>query len=143
MEKMMPGGFNNRLVLPIRFKNVQGVKRMKNKKIVVLLGMFVMAFVFVSTVSAQSIKTGRFAYPDTDLILRFLPDGSVQGITNSNPNSVLAKGRYSISGSRLTITFNTQASGNWQNVAGKTFVYTIDDEETFSGNGEEWVRIGN
>jgi len=33
----------------------------------------------------------------------------------------------------------------WQDktVTGKTYVYTIDDEETFSGNGDEWVHIGN
>jgi len=116
---------------------------MKNKKFVVLLGMLVMSLVFVSTVSAQSLKTGRFACPGTDLILRFHAGGTVQGISNNSPNSVLATGRYTISGSRLTITFSNQASGDWQAVAGKTFVYTIDDDETFSGNGEEWVRIGN
>ncbi|MCL1812879.1 MAG: hypothetical protein FWG29_05085 [Treponema sp.] len=116
---------------------------MKNKKILVLLGMLVMALAFVSTVSAQSLKTGRFAYHGTDLILRFLPDGNVQGISNSNPNSIMARGKYSISGNRLTITFSNQASGDWKDVSGKTFVYTIDDDETFSGNGEQWVRIGN
>jgi hypothetical protein len=116
---------------------------MKNKKVVVLSVMLVMALVFVSTVSAQSLKTGRFAYPGTDLILRFHAGGTVQGLSNSSPNSVLATGRYTVSGSRLTITFSNQASGDWQAVAGKTYVYTIDDDETFSGNGEEWVRIGN
>jgi hypothetical protein len=118
-------------------------KAMKNKKFIVLLGMLMMGLLFVSTVYAQSLKTGRFAYPDTDLILRFFSNGTVQGITNTSPNSVLATGRYSISGSRLTITFNSPASGDWQAVAGKTYVYAIDDEETFSGSGEEWVRIGN
>jgi len=113
---------------------------MKNKKVIVLSVMLVM--VFVSTVSAQSLKTGKFAYPGTDLILRFHAGGTVQGISNSSPNSVLATGRYTVSGSRLTITFNNQAGGDWQAVAGKTYVYTIDDDETFSGNGEEWVRIG-
>ena len=116
---------------------------MKNKKFVVLLGMLVITLVCVSTVYAQSLKMGRFAYPGTDLILRFLPNGTVQGITNSMPNSVLATGRYNVSGNRLTITFNSQASGDWQTVAGKTYVYTIDDEETFSGSGEQWVYIGN
>jgi len=116
---------------------------MKNKRFVIFLGMLVMALVFVSTVYAQSLKTGRFAYPGTNLILRFFPNGTAQGITNTSPNSVLATGRYSISGSRLTITFNSPASGDWQAVAGKTYVYAIDNEETFSGSGEEWVRIGN
>jgi hypothetical protein len=116
---------------------------MRNKKIIVLLGILVTALVFVSTVNAENFKTGRFAYPGTDLVLRFNTGGTVQGISNSSPNSVLATGRYTISGSRLTITFNNQASGDWQIVAGKTYVYTINDEETFSGNGEEWVRIGN
>jgi hypothetical protein len=120
----------------------QGVSQMK-KKYAVLSGMLAVALMFVSTVYAQSLKTGSFAYPGTDLILRFLSNGTVQGITNSTPNSVSATGRYNISGSRLTITFNNQASGDWQIVAGKTFVYTIDDDETFSGNGEQWVRIGN
>jgi hypothetical protein len=116
-------------------------EHMKNRKLIVLLGM--LALVFVSTVHAQALKTGRFACPGTDLIMRFLADGTIQGITNSRPNSVLATGRYIISGTRLTVTFNSQASGDWQVVAGKTYVYTIDDEETFSGSGELWVRIGN
>lgn len=116
---------------------------MKNRKFAVLLGILVITLVFAATLYAQTLKTGRFAYPGTDLIMRFFSGGTVQGITNSKPNSVLATGRYIISGSRLTITFNSQASGEWQVVAGKTYVYTIDDEETFSGGGEQWVRIGN
>jgi hypothetical protein len=116
---------------------------MSNKKGIVLSGMLVMALLFVSTVCAETLKTGRFAYPGSALVLRFFSSGSVQGYTNDNPNSVLATGRYNISGNRLTITFNSGAGGDWQIVAGKTFVYAIDDEETFSGNGEQWVRIGN
>jgi hypothetical protein len=116
---------------------------MKSRKSVILSGILVMALVFTTTLYAQGIKTGRFAYPGTDLILRFLSGGTVQGITNNMPNSVLATGRYSISGSRLTITFNSQAGGDWEIVSGKTYVYTIDDDETFSGNGEQWVRISN
>jgi hypothetical protein len=102
-----------------------------------------MGLVFISTVSAEVLKTGRFAYPGTDLILRFFPNGTVQGISNSMPNSILANGRYSISGSRLTITFSGKASDDWETVAGKTYVYTIDDDETFSNGDEQWVRIGN
>ena len=116
---------------------------MKNKKCFFILIVMIMAVVTVSTLFAQNLKTGRFAYPGTDLILRFLPDNSVQGISNNNPNIILARGKYSISGSRLVITFNNQASGIWQVVSGNTYIYTIDDEETFSGNGEEWIRIGN
>ena len=116
---------------------------MKNKKSFFVLGILLLSLLFASSVFAQSLKTGRFAYPGTDLIMRFSAGGTVQGITNTSPNSVLATGKYSISGNRITITFNSQASGSWQGVAGKTFVYTVDDEETFSGNGEQWVRIGN
>jgi hypothetical protein len=116
---------------------------MKNKKLVILVTILLMGLAIVSTAYAEGLKTGRYAYHGTDLILRFHSGGTVQGITNSSPNSVLATGRYSISGSRLTITFNSPASGDWQSVAGKTYVYTIDDDETFSGSGEEWVRIGN
>jgi hypothetical protein len=116
---------------------------MKNKKFVGLLAVLMVALVFVSTLYAQTLQTGRFAFPGTNLILRFFSNGTVQGITNSMPNSVLATGRYSISRSRLTITFNNQASGDWQIVAGKTYVYTVDDDENFSGSDEQWVRIGN
>ena len=116
---------------------------MKNRKKNILLGLLLISLVFIPKVYAQSLKTGRFAYPGTDLVLRFSSGNIVQGITNTNPNTILATGQYNISGNRLTITFNNQASGNWSEVAGKTFVYTIDDDETFSGNGEQWVRIGN
>jgi len=118
---------------------------MKNKKVVILLEILILSLFFISNISAQglNLKMGKFAYPGTDLILRFLSDGTVQGISNINPNMVLAIGRYNVNGNRLTVTFNDQANGNWKIVAGKTYVYIIDDDETFSGNGEQWVRIGN
>ncbi|MDR0442759.1 MAG: ankyrin repeat domain-containing protein [Treponema sp.] len=41
-------------------------------------------------------------------------------------------GFYRITGNSITITIN-----------GNVFIYRIDSNESFSGNGEVWVRIGN
>ncbi|MDR2184152.1 MAG: hypothetical protein LBO80_00575 [Treponema sp.] len=65
------------------------------------------------------------------MIVQFFSGNTVQGYTNDKTNSVLAASRYSISGNRLAIAFNSDAGGDWQIVAGKTYVYTIDDGETF------------
>jgi len=51
----------------------------------------------------------------------------VDGINNRTNN-----GFYRIAGNNLTIMMD-----------GNTFIYKIDSNETFSGNGEIWIRIGN
>jgi hypothetical protein len=69
--------------------------------------------------------------------------GSLQVHKGPNVNSVLATGRYNISGTRITITFGQIGNADLRELSGKTFVYTIQDDETFVGHGEEWVRISN
>jgi len=47
-------------------------------------------------------------------------------------NNRVIKGFFKINGSNLTIIME-----------GHTFEYRVDSNESFSGNGEVWVRIGN
>jgi len=47
-------------------------------------------------------------------------------------NSTSNNGFYKVTGNNITITMN-----------GRTFVYKIDSNESFSGNGEVWIKIGN
>jgi len=41
-------------------------------------------------------------------------------------------GSYRVAGNNITIIMNDH-----------TFVYKIDSNESFSGNGEVWIRTGN
>jgi len=52
---------------------------------------------------------------------------SVDSMTYASDN-----GFYRITGNNMTMTLN-----------GRTFTYRVDTNETFSGNGEIWVRTGN
>jgi len=47
-------------------------------------------------------------------------------------NNISNNGFYKITGNNITIVMN-----------GRTFVYKIDNNESFSGNGEVWIKIGN
>jgi hypothetical protein len=47
-------------------------------------------------------------------------------------NNTSNNGFYKITGNNITISMN-----------GRTFVYRIDSNESFSGNGEVWIKIGN
>jgi len=47
-------------------------------------------------------------------------------------NSKISNGFYRVSGNNITITMD-----------GYTFAYRIDSNESFSGNGEIWIRTGN
>ena len=116
---------------------------MKNKKFIVLLGMLLMGLALISTVYAEGLRIGSYSMSGSSLRFRFNNGGTLQVTTGDRPNSVLATGRYNISGSRLTLTFGQVDNADLQGLSGKTFVYTIVDDETFEGHGEQWVRIGN
>jgi len=119
---------------------------MKNRKITVLFGMLLIGLLFASTVSAQnqSLKTGRYATDAYGLtfFFRFHVGGEVQICPTNEPNRVLGKGQYNISGDRLTLTFG-QLGGDLSDLSGRTFIYKIQDDESFVGYDEQWVRIGN
>ena len=112
-----------------------------------------MGLLYVSTLFAQSstptLKTGRYATDAYGItfFFRFHIGGEVQICPTNNPNSVLGKGRYNISGERLTITFGQIigkiVDSDLSNLSGRTFIYKIQDDESFVGYDEEWVRIGN
>lgn len=116
---------------------------MKNKKLIVLMGMLLMGLVIVSTVFAEGLKTGVYSINGSNLRFRFHNGGNLQVTFGDKPNSVLATARYSISGTRLIIVFGEIGNADLRSLSGRTFVYTIVDDETFAGYDEEWVRIGN
>jgi ankyrin repeat protein len=57
---------------------------------------------------------------------------TASGNINYTRNGRLNNGLYKIEGSNLTITMEN-----------RTFVYKIDSDISFSGNGEVWIRTGN
>jgi hypothetical protein len=125
--------------------NDEGSFQMKNKRFVVLLGILLMGLVFISTVSAEVLKTGRYATDAYGLtfFFRFHIGGKVQICPSDSPNRVLGEGRYNISGNRLTITFGQIGNADLHNLSERTFIYSIQDDESFTGYDEQWVRIGN
>ena len=117
------------------------------KKIVVVL---IIMLVFVGFIFAQNFRTGQYSPTDgTRIILRFHHGSTVQVSPSEDPHTVLGRGYYTINGNRLTINFGQVQNsfiGNSERdftyLSGRTFVYSIQDD-SFIGNGEEWVRIGN
>jgi hypothetical protein len=47
-------------------------------------------------------------------------------------NNKVSNGVYRVNGNNITIIME-----------GYTFIYKIDSSESFSGNGEIWIRTGN
>jgi hypothetical protein len=60
----------------------------------------------------------------------------------------IARGSYQINGSTLSVTFTSYygdaADRDFarKQFDGKTFVYTLAGDSSFSGNGETWTRTG-
>jgi len=82
---------------------------------------------------AISFQRGTFRLSGNTKSIRFTgrsTSGSVSYVNMAN-NSV-NNGLYRINGNNLTIV-----------IEGRTFIYKIDSNESFSGNGEIWIRTGN
>ena len=115
------------------------------------IGLLCVIVTFTATVFAENLKTGTYTSPSVPkTILRLQHGGNLQVSPSESPMSVLGKGRYTISGDRLTITFgqiNNSFTGNagrdYSQISGRTFIYTIKGDDSFNGNGETWVRTGN
>jgi hypothetical protein len=114
---------------------------MRNKKLVIFLGVVMFVLLNVTMVYADGIRAGKFEETtgSGEVYFRFYVDGSMAVCIG---NGVYGKGRYSISGSRLTISFQ-QVSNAGSYLSNKTWVYTLDGDDSFSGNGQFWVRTGN
>ena len=78
-----------------------------------------------------SLDTGRYK------ISGRLEEISLTGMANNgnlyytDANGRRSTGTWTISGDRLTL-----------NIQGRSYFYTITSRTTFSGNGEDWVRVG-
>ena len=80
-----------------------------------------------------NFQTGSYRLPGNTRYMRFTGtpnSGSVHYADMLNNRSI--NGFYRITGNNITVTMN-----------GNTFLYRIDSNETFSGNGEAWSRTGN
>ena len=80
---------------------------------------------------AASFLTGTYRLSARNIEIKFSGDtnyGSVNYILNGRAGS----GTYRIYNNNLTITME-----------GQTFIYKVDTNYTFSGNGEVWVRTGS
>jgi len=88
-----------------------------------------------SIMDNQSVnfKTGTYTFSKGNNSIKFVGNknaGNAYYTNEKNKKGII--GAYSIDGNNLTIILD-----------GRTFVYRIDSDEAFSGNGETWVRVGN
>jgi len=81
----------------------------------------------------NNFQTGSYRLSGGNKYIKF------SGNTNSGNinyvdiiNNMSNNGSYRTAGNNITITMN-----------GQTFIYRMDTNESFSGNGEVWIRIGN
>jgi ankyrin repeat protein len=89
----------------------------------------------VSTMDNQifNFQTGSYRLSGGNRYIMFSGNTNSGNITYLDViNNKSNNGFYRVAGNNITITMN-----------GNTFVYRIDSNETFSGNGEIWIRTGN
>jgi len=101
---------------------------MENKNVIVFLGILLVALGVTLPVSAQSIRLGQYIANDDKSIYRFNADGSSLGYNADNPNTILARGTYSIRGDRITLTYRSTTNAS-QNA---TFIFIITNDETMT-----------
>ena len=63
------------------------------------------------------------------------------GVVTFTISGQTASGSYRINGNQLTLSI-VAGNGNLDALRGRTFVYTVTSDTSFSGNGETWVRTG-
>jgi len=80
-----------------------------------------------------NFQRGSYRLSGSSKYIRFTGNansGSINFVDGINSQSI--SGLYRIIGNNMTIT-----------MSGRTFEYKVDSGESFSGNGEVWVRTGN
>jgi hypothetical protein len=76
-------------------------------------------------------QPGNYRLSGSYTDLRFLGNASF-GRINYTRNNRTYSGSYQVAGENITVTME-----------GQTFLYRIDSNISFSGNGEVWIRTGN
>jgi ankyrin repeat protein len=80
---------------------------------------------------SNEFQKGLYRLAGSDMYIRFLGNTN-SGNINYIRNGMSYTGLYRIGNSNMTLIME-----------GRTFVYRIDSNTSFSGNGEVWVRTGN
>jgi hypothetical protein len=80
---------------------------------------------------AISFQSGSYRLSGGSKYIRF-SGNAASGTINYVDNSISDNGIYRITGNSMTIL-----------MSGRTFTYRLDSNESFSGNGEIWIRSGN
>jgi hypothetical protein len=80
---------------------------------------------------AASFLTGTYRLSGRNIEIKFSGDSN-SGSVNYTLNGRAGSGIYRIYSNNLTVTME-----------GQNFLYKVDTNYTFSGNGEVWVRTGN
>ena len=105
--------------------------------------------IVVSVLGAQSrsvakiLKPGRYSYLGSSYYMD-LSRSDARGLRGTfnlrdrNSSSNYAGGTYTISNNEVVFSFNSGARGDFQGLSGKTWSYSVDDSESFSGSGERW-----
>jgi len=89
--------------------------------------------------ATPTLRNGTYACSGTNITLS-LSNPIVNVYANNSPLSIW-QGTCRINGNQLIITV-TIAVNEYAQFRGRTFVYTITSDTSFSGQGETWVRTG-
>jgi hypothetical protein len=85
----------------------------------------------ISDIFKAPLQSGTYALTGTQARIRMTSILKSGILTFTNQEGRTVQGTYNIDGNRMTV----QADGY-------TYVYTITSETSFSGYGENWIRIG-
>ena len=93
--------------------------------------------------STPTLQNGRYAWSNSgvNMTMTLNTAGLVSAYLNNSSIGVW-HGTYRINGNQLVITV-TAATGDYTNLRGQTYSYTINSSTSFSGSGETWVRTGS
>ncbi len=87
----------------------------------------------IASSQTYNFQIGSYLLTGGNKYLKFSGNANAGNISYVDGiNSKTSNGYYRITGNSMTIVMD-----------GSTYVYKIDSNETFSGNGEIWIRTGN
>jgi ankyrin repeat protein len=95
-----------------------------------------------SAPSTPTFQTGRYAWSNSGTNMTMIFNTGVVTAYLNNSAIGIWHGAYRINGNQLVITISNPTA-DYASLRGQTYSYTINNNTSFSGNGETWVRTGS
>jgi hypothetical protein len=98
---------------------------------------FILICISCAVVFATPLQSGTYICNGTDFKMSLTPIAKSGLATLYQGNNIVSNATLSLTDTTIAITFLTGSA----QYKGKTWVYIIDSDTSFSGNGELWLKI--